>query len=98
MREGNGIANCREPILEPWGDKMSRLGGATDICISLGRQIRRLRKARGWRQIDLAEHSGINVVHISYIERGAKEICLRNLQVIAQTFEMTIRELLKGVK
>jgi len=71
---------------------------ATDICTLLGGRIRQLRKARGWRQIDLAEHSGINAVYISYIERGTKEICLRNLQVLAQTFEMTIRDLLKGVE
>ena len=71
---------------------------ATDICIRLGRRIRQLRKARSWRQIDLAEHSGINAVYLSYVERGTKEICLRNLQVIAQTFEMSIRELLKGVE
>lgn len=71
---------------------------ATDICVSLGQRIRRLRKVRRWRQIDLAEHSGVNVIHISHLERGTKEICLRNLQTIANTFEMTIRDLLKGVE
>jgi len=71
---------------------------ATDICIRLGRRIKQLRKTRGWRQIDLAEHSGINAVYLSYVERGTKEICLRNLEILAQTFEMTIKELLKSVE
>lgn len=33
---------------------------ARDICIALGKRIRQLRKERGWRQIDLAEESGIH--------------------------------------
>ena len=67
---------------------------ATDICVLLGRRIRELRKQRRWRQIDLAEHSGINVIYVSDLELGKKEICLRNLQVLAQAFGMELPELL----
>ena len=70
---------------------------ATDICVLLGRRIRELRKQRRWRQIDLAEHSGINVIYISDLERGKKEICLRNLHVLAETFEMVLPELLANL-
>ncbi|WP_263411197.1 helix-turn-helix domain-containing protein [Terriglobus tenax] len=59
--------------------------------------MRALRKARGWRQIDLAEHSGINVIYLSYLERGKKEVCLRNLEVLALTFEKSLSEFLKGL-
>jgi len=71
---------------------------ATDICISLGKRIREIRKARGWRQIDLAEQAGINENYVSDLEIGKKEICLRTLQTIAQTFEMKIDDLLKGLE
>jgi hypothetical protein len=41
---------------------------ATDICIRLGERIRTLRKKKGWRQIDLSQHSGVHEVHISDLE------------------------------
>jgi len=70
---------------------------AIDICAAVGERVRALRKARGWRQIDLAEHSGINVIYLSYVERGKKEICLCNLQALALTFDRTLSEFLQGL-
>ena len=68
-----------------------------DVCIQLGERIRQLRKKRGWRQIDLAQHSGIHEVHISDLERGAREVGLRHLAALAAAFELTLSEFLKGV-
>ena len=70
----------------------------SDVCIQLGERIRQLRKKRGWRQIDLAEQSGIHEVHISDLERGAREVGLRRLAALAAAFEMSLSEFLKGVK
>jgi len=70
---------------------------ATDICIAVGERIRALRTERGWRQIDLAEQSGINENYLSHVERGKKELCLRNLQVLALTLDRSLSELLKGL-
>jgi XRE family aerobic/anaerobic benzoate catabolism transcriptional regulator len=53
---------------------------ARDICVMLGERIRELRKARSWRQIDLAAEAELNVIYISDLENGRKEICLRTLQ------------------
>jgi transcriptional regulator with XRE-family HTH domain len=69
-----------------------------DVCADLGERIRQLRKKRGWRQIDLAEQSGIHEVHISDLERGAREVGLRHLAALAAAFEMSLSEFLKGVK
>jgi transcriptional regulator with XRE-family HTH domain len=57
---------------------------ASDICELLGQRIRDLRKAKGWRQVDLAAHSGIHEVHISDLERGAAEAGLRTLHAISR--------------
>jgi transcriptional regulator with XRE-family HTH domain len=46
---------------------------AKDICAATGERIRKLRRARNWRQIDLAEQSGVHKVHISDLERGTRE-------------------------
>jgi XRE family aerobic/anaerobic benzoate catabolism transcriptional regulator len=70
---------------------------ARDICISLGKRIRDLRKARGWRQIDLAEQASINENYVSDLEHGRKEVCLRTLQALAQAFDMKTADLLKDI-
>lgn len=70
---------------------------ARDICISLGKRIRDLRRQRGWRQIDLAEQAGINENYVSDLEIGKKEICLRTLHVVALALGVKTSELLKGI-
>ena len=68
-----------------------------DICTSLGKRIRELRKERGWRQIDLAEQAGINENYVSDLETGKKEVCLRTLQVLARALGVKTAELLTGL-
>lgn len=70
---------------------------ASDICILVGERIRQIRTERGWRQIDLAESAEISENYVSDLEIGKKEICLRTLQTIAVTFEMTLSDFLKGI-
>jgi len=70
---------------------------AKDICAATGERIRKLRRARSWRQIDLAEQSGVHEVHISDLERGTREPGLRTLSKIAFALEITLSELLKGL-
>jgi len=70
---------------------------AKDICATTGERIRKLRRARSWRQIDLAEQSGVHEVHISDLERGAREPGLRTLSKIAAALDTTLSELLKGL-
>jgi transcriptional regulator with XRE-family HTH domain len=43
---------------------------ASDIGVLLGERIRELRKARGWRQLDLAEQAAINENYVSDPELG----------------------------
>jgi transcriptional regulator with XRE-family HTH domain len=70
---------------------------AKDICAETGERIRKLRRARSWRQIDLAEQSGVHEVHISDLERGTREPGLRTLSKIASALETTLSELLRGL-
>jgi transcriptional regulator with XRE-family HTH domain len=62
-----------------------------------GERIRKLRRAKNWRQIDLAEHSGVHEVHISDLERGSREAGLRTLSKIAAALSTTLSDLLKGL-
>ena len=70
---------------------------AKDICAATGERIRKLRRAKNWQQIDLAEQSGVHEVHISDLERGTREPGLRTLSKIASDLETTLSELLKGL-
>jgi hypothetical protein len=45
----------------------------------------------------MAEHVGMDWSFISDLENGRKEICIRNLQVLATAFSMTVSKLLSGL-
>jgi transcriptional regulator with XRE-family HTH domain len=70
---------------------------STDICIRFGKRLRRLRKQRAWTQAYMAEYVGMDRSFISDLENGKKEISLRNLQLLATTFGMTVSKLLSGL-
>jgi transcriptional regulator with XRE-family HTH domain len=70
----------------------------SEHCTRLGARIRALRKAKGWRLVDLAQHSGIKEVHLSHLERGTREVGFNALVAIAQGLEVSLSELLKGIE
>jgi len=45
----------------------------------------------------MAEHVGIDRSFISDLENGKKEICIRNREVIATAFDMTVSQLMARV-
>jgi transcriptional regulator with XRE-family HTH domain len=68
-----------------------------DICIRFGRKLRKLRKKNGWTQSYMAAHTGIGRAHISNLETGKKEVGLRVLEILADSFGMTLPALLSRV-
>jgi transcriptional regulator with XRE-family HTH domain len=62
-----------------------------------GERLRKFRVRRGWTQVIMAEKVGIDRSYISDMERGKKNICLPTLEVVAQAFQVTISQLLKGL-
>jgi len=68
-----------------------------NICVLLGERIRYLRKAKGWRQIDLAQHSGVHEVHISDLERGTREVGIKTLYALAQALEIKLDGIFKNL-
>jgi transcriptional regulator with XRE-family HTH domain len=67
------------------------------VCTELGKRIRSLRRRKGWTQVDMAVHLGINRGHLSDLEMGKREIGLLMLQVIARGLDTTMGKLLKGL-
>ena len=60
----------------------------------IGQRIRRVRKARGTSQEDLAEHVGISTTHMSHIETANTKLSLPVLVSIANYFEIPVDLLL----
>lgn len=72
-------------------------GKKEDICVRLGLRIRKLREKRGWGQEDLAAESGIGKPFISRLENGRREPCLRTMEAIAGSFDMSVSQLMRGL-
>jgi len=68
-----------------------------DILARLGLRVRDLRKARGLSQEEFAAECGLDRTYISGIERGRRNVSLRNLDVIARTFGIALSELFRGL-
>ncbi len=68
---------------------------STDIRVRFGARLRELRKAKGWTQFELSERVGLDRSYLAEVETGKIEICLRNLDLLAQTFELELHQLLK---
>jgi transcriptional regulator with XRE-family HTH domain len=62
---------------------------------SFGERIRELRKSKDWSQEVLAEKTGFHRTYIGMIERGERNPSLININVFAESFDMSISDLLK---
>ena len=62
-----------------------------------GLAVRELRKARSLSQEEFAYRCGIDRTYLSGIERGRRNVSLRNIELIARKFGMSLSELMKGL-
>lgn len=65
---------------------------------AIGQRIRRIRKAKGWSQEQLAERVGISVTHMSHIETGNTKLSIEVFADIAAALEARADELLFGAR
>ena len=65
-----------------------------DILQRFGDRVRKLRKDCGWSQEELAQASGLDRSYMGSVERGERNIALRNLEAIALAFEISLSELM----
>jgi transcriptional regulator with XRE-family HTH domain len=67
-----------------------------DICHRVGRNLRRLREARGWSQEEMAHRAGLHRTYISGLERGVRNPTVTVLEKIAAVFDGKIGTLTDG--
>jgi transcriptional regulator with XRE-family HTH domain len=63
----------------------------------LGHRIRTLRNKHGWTQVEMAERTGLDRSFLADVERGKRNISVRNLYIVAKGFKKSLAELLRGV-
>ena len=82
--------NFREQLRSVMADKIS-------VTDRFGARLRMLRKERGLSQEKLAELSGLDRTYISGIERGIRNVALRNIEALAQALDLSISELFEDM-
>jgi transcriptional regulator with XRE-family HTH domain len=70
---------------------------AEDIRIRVGRRLKKLRKQRGWTQVQMAEQFGLDRSYLADVEHGKRNISIVNLEVIARGFGLTLSRFLTKV-
>lgn len=68
-----------------------------DITLRFGERLRGLRKLRGLSQEAFALRAGLDRTYISGIERGRRNLAIRNIEKIAKALDVSISELMKGL-
>lgn len=59
--------------------------------------MRDLRKERGFSQESFAAHCGLDRTYVGGIERGERNLALKNIGIIAKALGLTMSQLLEGV-
>jgi transcriptional regulator with XRE-family HTH domain len=80
------------------GYKIVLIMADDDIVKRIGLNITIIREQRGLTQEKLAELAGLHRAYIGQIERGEKNIGLRNLEKIAKALNVDIRVLVDTTK
>jgi transcriptional regulator with XRE-family HTH domain len=73
------------------------MGKPPDLLLRFGRRVRQLREAAGLSQEALAHRCGLDRTYISGIERGKRNLSLRNIGVIAEALGLSIADLCQGL-
>jgi len=68
-----------------------------DILLRFGERVRELRKAQGYSQEDFAYACDLDRSYMGGIERGHRNVALRNIERIAETLGISLAELMKGL-
>jgi len=68
-----------------------------DILIRFGERVRDLRKKASLSQEEFAGRCHLDRTYIGGIERGERNVSLRNIAIIARALEVTISELTRGL-
>lgn len=73
------------------------MGKVQTIQEQFGLRVRELRRTQGLSQEAFADKCDLDRTYIGGIERGERNVSLRNIAVIAKAIGLSISELMQGV-
>jgi transcriptional regulator with XRE-family HTH domain len=73
------------------------MAAKTSLQTRLGRRVREVRTAKGLSQMDLVRRYDWTLSHYQKIERGVLDPRLSTLVKVAESFGLTVAELLEGI-
>ena len=73
------------------------MGKAVDILERFGQRVRELRRAEGLSQEAFAAKCDLDRTYMGGIERGERNLALRNIDLIAKTLGISLSELMRGM-
>jgi transcriptional regulator with XRE-family HTH domain len=65
-----------------------------DILVRFGTRVRQLRLQKGYSQEAFATKCDLDRTYVGGIERGERNVALRNVESIAKALDMTLSELM----
>jgi transcriptional regulator with XRE-family HTH domain len=65
-----------------------------DILVRFGTRVRQLRSQKGYSQEAFATKCDLDRTYVGGIERGERNVALRNVESIAKALDMTLSELM----
>jgi transcriptional regulator with XRE-family HTH domain len=68
-----------------------------DVLLAFGRRVRELRRHIGLSQEAFADKCGLDRTYIGGIERGERNVALRNINAIAGALGLSMSKLMDGV-
>lgn len=66
-----------------------------DISVKFGNRVKELRLKKKMSQGDLAKILGVHPTYISGIERGVRNMALKNIEKLANALGVSVNDLLK---
>ncbi len=69
----------------------------TDILAQFGTRLRVLRLARGLSQEVIALEADLDRTYVSGVERGLRNVSLRNITALARALDLSLAELFDGI-
>jgi transcriptional regulator with XRE-family HTH domain len=73
------------------------MGRGMDVLQRFGKRVREKRTALGLSQEAFADKAKLDRTYISGIERGKRNVALRNIEAIAVALGIPIAELMEGI-
>jgi transcriptional regulator with XRE-family HTH domain len=70
----------------------------TTVAVQFGNRVRKLRLRLGLSQEKFAASCGLDRTYISSLERGRRNVSLKNIAIIAQALGVTLAELFEGIR